>query len=388
MQIDGDFPGGNILVDGLEGDQARLRQDLRDTDGSWFYWSFRVRDLSTHAGRPLRFQFTTGNVIGTRGPCVSLDAGRSWNWLGAAALRENGFEFTVPAGIAPSAELRFSQNWPYLQADFERFLATLPTSDHWRVDSLCQDRAGRVVERLRVGNLRAEKGPDAPLAAPACVLLTARHHCCESTPNFTLEGFVLAALEDTPAGRWFRENVEAWILPFMDKDGVEQGDQGKNRHPHDHNRDYAPTARLYPSVRALCEQVPVWANSRLRASIDLHCPVLRGEWNEHIYFVGTPDPGNWERIGEFSRILESVQAGPLPFQAAGNLAFGAAWNTFNDPALVTHSRWAQTVPGVKLAATVEIPYANVRDITVTPDAAAAFGRDLFHALRAWLPATL
>jgi hypothetical protein len=47
-----------------------------------------------------------------------------------------------------------------------------------------------------------------------------------------------ALLSESKDGRWFRENVEVVIVPFMDKDGVEEGDQGKNRKPHDHNRDY------------------------------------------------------------------------------------------------------------------------------------------------------
>ena len=35
--IDCDFPGGNILVDRIEGDQVFLQQDIRDTTEWWFY---------------------------------------------------------------------------------------------------------------------------------------------------------------------------------------------------------------------------------------------------------------------------------------------------------------------------------------------------------------
>ena len=48
LRIDADFPGGNIIVDGIEGDTAFLRPNLRDTQGDWFCWAFRVRG----AGRP------------------------------------------------------------------------------------------------------------------------------------------------------------------------------------------------------------------------------------------------------------------------------------------------------------------------------------------------
>ena len=76
--------------------------------------------------------------------------------------------------------------------------------------------------------------------------------------SWTLEGVLEAVLADTPDGRWARENVEWMAVPFMDLDGVEQGDQGKNRQPHDHNRDYLGRS-IYPTVAALKEFVPGWS---------------------------------------------------------------------------------------------------------------------------------
>ena len=43
LNIDADFPGGNIVLDRIEGDTVLLHQDLRDTEGDWFYWYFRER---------------------------------------------------------------------------------------------------------------------------------------------------------------------------------------------------------------------------------------------------------------------------------------------------------------------------------------------------------
>ncbi len=116
MTIDCDFPGGNILVDAVEGDTLAVRQDLRDTAGHWFYWYFRVRGA---AGRTLTVRFTDGNVIGVRGPGVSLDAGRTWCWLGAEAVDGASFRYRVPAD---AGEVRFSMGMPYLEADLKAFL--------------------------------------------------------------------------------------------------------------------------------------------------------------------------------------------------------------------------------------------------------------------------
>ena len=52
--VDADIPAGNIIVNSVEGDVVKIRQDFRDTPGHWFYWAFRVRGA---AGRTLTFDF-------------------------------------------------------------------------------------------------------------------------------------------------------------------------------------------------------------------------------------------------------------------------------------------------------------------------------------------
>ena len=109
LQVDADFPGGNIVVDKIDGDNVHLHQDLRDTAGDWFYWYFRVRGAQ---GRTLTFHFTKGNPIGVRGPAVSTDGGKSWQWLGAQAVRGASFQYAFPAD---AADVRFCFAFPYLE---------------------------------------------------------------------------------------------------------------------------------------------------------------------------------------------------------------------------------------------------------------------------------
>ena len=84
-------------------------------------------------------------------------------------------------------------------------------------------------------------------------------------------------------GKWLRENVELLVVPFMDKDGVEDGDQGKDRKPRDHCRDYVGKS-LYPSVRTLRTFAPEWSTGRLSIAFDFHCPFIR---DNKIYQVGS-----------------------------------------------------------------------------------------------------
>jgi hypothetical protein len=369
LRIDAAFPGGNIIVDRIDGDRVFLRPDRRDTPRFWFYWYFRVRGS---AGRTITFTFTDGVPIGARGPAVSTDGGRTWRWLGAEAVENASFTY---AFARDADEVRFCFTIPYLEADWRAFLGRHPAGPHLETATLCRTRKGRNVECLHVGRLGG---------SPAHrVLLTARHHACETIADFVLEGIVQSVLADEEQA-WLRENVEFLIVPFVDKDGVEDGDQGKLRAPRDPNRDYAGES-IYPATQAIRELVPRWADGRLRVAIDLHCPYIRGGRNETVFFVGVPDAAIWRNVGRLSAILESLPEKGLPYRASDNLPFGQEWNNREKMGEgKSFAEWAAELPGVEVAATLEVAYANVHGTTVTPRTARAFGHDLARAIRLFL----
>jgi hypothetical protein len=370
MVVDANYPGGNVVVERIEGDVVHLRPDLRDTEGWWFYWSFRVRGAE---GRTLTFRFSGPNPIGVRGPAVSTDRGRTWSWLGAEGVQDASFKYAFPAGVE---EVRFSFGIPYQEQNLKEFLAQYKGSPHVAVRELCKSEHGRSVERLHVGRLDGD--------VQYRVLVTARHHACEAMADYVMEGLLESALADSDDGYWFRRNVEVLAVPFMDKDGVEEGDQGKNRKPRDHNRDYIGKS-IHPSVAALRTFVPNWSNGRLKAALDLHCPHIRGPHNEVIYIVGSEDERMWQQQREFGRLVETVQNGPLVYRATDNLPFGKAWNTGgNTGGNMSCGQWAGGLDGIRLAASFEFPYANAGGQAVTVDGARAFGRSLAKALRSYL----
>jgi hypothetical protein len=370
VNIDSDFTGGNIIVERIEGNTIFLRPDLRDTSTWWFYWYFRVRGA---AGGILKFQFMDRNPIGTQGPAFSTDGGHTWSWLGSKAVKGSSFTYKFEQ---QDKDVRFCFSIPYLEENYSQFIKKYENNSHLEVLELCKTRKGRSVERLHAGKITGNP--------KYRVLLTARHHACEMIASYTLEGFLEKVISNTSLGRWFQNNVEVLAIPFVDKDGVEEGDQGKNRRPHDHNRDYNNSS-IYPSVRAIRNFVPRWSNTKLKVFIDLHCPYIRGSNNEVIYVVGSSDSAIWQQQQEFAKILESVREGQLPYSAKSSLPFGTAWNTAaNYGKFKSSSRWAGEQPGVRLATTIEIPYANVGTTVVTDDNARAFGRDLARALRRYL----
>lgn len=366
VSVDCAFPGGNIIVDSIEGATVSLRQDLRDTAGDWFYWHFRVRGA---AGRTLAVRFTRSAVIGARGPAVSLDRGLSWQWSETADAARQSFTYAVPSG---SQEARFCMTIPYLESNLRAFLKRYRRSRFLRTGVLCRTTIGRSVELLEAGAVGDETRP--------VILLTARHHACESIAGFTLEGLLGAVLDaGEPCGR-LRRNFRFLAVPFVDKDGVEDGDQGKNRRPRDHNRDYSG-ASVHASPAAIRKLVGSWPAGRLRFALDLHGPWLRGAGNEEIHFVGGPAKESWARIERLAAVLESIQTGPLPFRARNNLPFGKSWNTAaNTSQGKSFSGWAAELPGIWAAGSLEIPYANAGGAVVTADAARALGSDLACSL--------
>jgi hypothetical protein len=369
LRLDCDFPGGNIKVDRIRWGTVYLQQDLRDSTDWWFYWNFRVRDA---ASRRMTFHFTNGNVVGSRGPAFSLDGGRHWSWLGQSA-RGNAFGFSFPED---AEEVYFGVAIPYQESHLKAFLLRHAQDPNLAVKELCKTEKGRSVERLHAGRL--DGSPDAR------VLLTARHHASEMTASYCLEGMLESVLGDTVEGRWFRDHVEVLAVPLVDKDGVEDGDPGKYRAPHDHNRDYAATS-IYPSVRAIRRLVPAWSRGRLRVALDLHSPGIRGKENEVIRLVGVPDQAVWRESEQFGRVLEESQRGSLRYHAANNVPFGQDWN--NSKHLQggkTAAMWAGELEGVWLAVTVEIPYASVDTQEVNAKSARQCGADLARALREYL----
>jgi hypothetical protein len=366
VKVDADFPGGNIVVQRVEGDTVYVAPDLRDTQKGqwWFYWNFRLR---APAEQPVTIVFTDKNPISVRGPAVSTDNGVTWRWLGAAAVKsgkhdgKSSWSFTaqVPAG---ATEVRYALCPQYLESHLRSWLDTHSTA---RVEELCKSLKGRRVELVRAG-----KGKDV-------VLLTSRHHCCEAMATYVMEGFLEASLTN---------NWETIAVPFMDKDGVEAGDQGKNRAPHDHNRDYNETP-LYPEVAALMKLGASLSN-RVVAAFDLHCPTLRGEWNDRVYLVGAPEPERWQQQQAFAATLERVREGSIRFRGKDCIPFGKGWNTGNNfKQGRSNSAWTrETFPNARIATTIEIAYADALGDEVNATSARAFGRDMARALAEYLKA--
>ena len=387
VQVDAAFPGGNIIFHGVQGDTVFIERELRDTipNGDYFYYYFRARG---GAGRKLTFKFLQPNSpMLSRGPAVSTNGGTTWNWLGAGAVYGASFRYAWPAGVS---EVRFCMAMPYLEANLRAFLNRYKGNPYLECTTLCQTRKNREAELLRLGRLDGNCEQRA--------IIVARHHACEMMAGHSLEGLMEEILSASPDGRWLREHVEFMVVPFVDKDGVEDGDQGKDRYPFDDNQDYAGES-IHPTVAAIRKLAPEWSGGKLRFTLDMHCPWQYGYCHEVIYGIGEMGPGDREG-NRFGEILESVETGPLRFRRADYApcirpripaprATGSSSRT-SDPQAprpkrpMSFRQWARGLPGIRLSAYVEIPYSTASGREVDIASAKAFGQDLARAIRRYL----
>ena len=346
MRIDTDYCGGNLKILSQDGDTFYVAPDLRDTEGDWFYFNFRVIGAE---GRTLKFDFQK-RAVPPFGPAVSFD-GENWEYLPHRFVREeNDFTFTFKKG---ENKVYFAFSFQYQAARMAKYLAAHPNIGY-RI--LCLSEKGRAVPVLTVGN------------GPVRLAFSCRHHSCEAVASYVLEG-ILDAFSSDPA---FGQKYSVLALPFVDIDGVEDGDQGKNRRPHDHNRDYIPEP-VYASVKAWMKEVNHFCPA---VAIDLHDPYMWGWENDHTFFTYCADEE--KLLDKLSEIFSRTTAkSVLKHDPSYDLRWNTKWNCAEEGQETSANHFYHTF-GAKIGTSLEIPYFG----TACPvaDDFKKLGKDLLDAL--------
>lgn len=294
-------------------------------------------------GRTLTFHFEEKR-LGCFGPAMSRNL-HDWTWLGAG--EENSFSYTF--GEEESC-VYFAHHMLY---DMDRFYR-LMQAHAIEIKELCKTKKGRSVPCAEFG------------AGEKTVIFTARHHACESTGDYVLEGVLeqLLSLTELP----FR----CVVVPFVDFDGVVDGDQGKGRLPHDHNRDYID-APLYPETAAIMRLVK---ERDVLFGFDFHSPWHKG-WENDTCFMVCNDIKHAAQYTAFGTLLESaVTVDAFAYRCENNHPFGVGWNT------ATARPFAQFLHrhGARLAFTLETAYFGTKENVFTGARAVRLGNCFGKAL--------
>lgn len=372
IKIDAELPAGNIIVDSIEDGIVKIQQDLRDSK-QWFYWAFRVRGAQ---GRTITFDFTNkkgGGPVGVRGPVVSTDGGLTFSYPLDGKSKSDSFTYSFGQD---DKDVLFYECYPYVRSDWDRFIKKHEKylGSHIALETLCRSRKCADVPAARFGCIN--KTPKFRF------LITARHHASETMGSFVVEGAAESFLGDDALGEWLRENAELMVVPFVDYDGAQAGDQGKGRKPHDHNRDYLQF--IYPETKAITQWIATHANGSLHTFLDIHCPWIRAWENEKVYSP-LKDPKILPDVKiekRFSELLEKIQSGSMKYRAKNDIPFGVGWNSGKNHAQGwPAATWVgKTVKDFKIVRTFEIPFANADGTVVKPENCREFGRDIMKVV--------
>ena len=103
--------------------------------------------------------------------------------------------------------------WSYLQ---ER-IGSWSTRDGVTLDTIGFSHEGRPLQMLHITD------PSVPSDRKALVWVHGRQHPSESPASYLVDGLVEYLTSDTPEGRSLRQQVDAYVLPFANPDGVANG---------------------------------------------------------------------------------------------------------------------------------------------------------------------
>jgi hypothetical protein len=362
ISISTDHPGGNVEVVERRGDEVKVEQEIRDSKRWWFYWNFKAEADDTE----VVFEFQNGEVVGPWGPAISGD-GLNWEWLGEESqIDHTAFKYD----FSENEEVYLAFSLPYQVQNFESFYSGY--EDHRQLDRevLTRTDHGREVPLLTIGDEHN----------PHDVVFTCRHHACESVASYVVEGATRQILENEPG---ILDDHTVHIIPFVDVDGVENGDQGKGRAPHDHNRDYVESNRVvdaveptYDSTRAIIDYLRDLGD--LAISVDFHCPEPWGDLHDYPHI---PKPGGSmddpvEKISQNLKRSTESRSSAIEFDPSNNIEKGEAWNTGNAS---SYSNFAKT-QSPDLACTIECPYFGVENNKITPMSSREFGANVARSV--------
>lgn len=347
MLIHKNFTGGNIRVCELKDDVVYLENELRDTIEPWFYWAFCVEGGNNQT---LTFKFKS-NVLGYFGPAISYDL-KNWKWLDCKC----GDDFFTYTFGADENRVYFAHSMLYHPERFEKFVE----SKGLKAEKLCTGYKGSAVPCLKFGEGKRS------------VILTARHHACESTGSYVLEG-VLTELIEYPA-----TDTRVFCVPFVDYEGVIRGDQGKSRAPHDHNRDYQKNQdSIYPECAAIKEYARI---NGCYYAFDFHAPNHKGGENDRIFIVRNR-LDRLQRYEKFSYLFEkSITENSMKYYAANDYPPETGWNHFG----AQFAAYMSGFPENQLSFSLENAYFGTQDNKVSEERLVELGKCFAKALKKYM----
>lgn len=348
MTVPQNFVGGNIGVKEKTEDTYILGNELRDSVEDWFYWAFCIEGAEN---REITFKFDRFR-LGYFGPAVSYDL-VNWRWLDSV----DGDSFTY-CFSKDETKVYFAHHMLYHPNRFTEFAEKYGIT----VKELCKGYKGSSVPCAEIGS------------GSKTVILTARHHACESTGNYVMEG-VLEELTRNPI-----PDTKIFCVPFVDYEGVIRGDQGKARQPHDHNRDYDAQGKhdsIYPECMAIMDYA---RKNGCWFGFDFHSPWHIGNKNDNAFIVQNSIE-KLPRLNRFGKLLEESMTGDsFKYEHKNDYPPETGWNNAGNQFAIFMTERAED----DIAFTLETAYFDTAENRADNKSLTELGRCFAAALKKYI----
>jgi hypothetical protein len=364
--------------------------DIRGTRGEWVVefmseprngterlW-FNLECIGA-GGRKVRFVWLNAHLcLGTGSaeamanvrPVVRLGDG-DWQRVNGVEVHERplGGHFLAFTTPAPCPRVQAAFCYPYGPDDLKTTLRA--TKGFWEVATIGLTGKGRELLRLHAPADRRRPGRPG-------VYIVARQHAGEVPGTWVLDGILRAVAREHSPGRLRR--IEWWAVPFVDLDGVVEGNYGKDCFPIDFNRSWAEMP-MRPEVGAIQQDMRYFADRRSRRLIlDLHGP---GGGETRVYMMH-PRKNAPKAQREAAQSLKERICEQIPEQPPERLGvvprYGVRWDWRH-----SLSSWAWAGLNRTLGVTIETAYQPMNDGRWSDrDDYREIGRRIANAAAVWL----
>ena len=121
---------------------------------------------------------------------------------------------TFAAGILSQTSMAQSNELSYNEDKWNAFITPYIDGESIKQETLCKTDKGREVEMLSIGR-----------GGRFRIFVTARHNVDDAMGNYVIEGMVEGMLSKEDRN-WFLGHTNIVVIPFVDKDGVEDKAHG------------------------------------------------------------------------------------------------------------------------------------------------------------------
>ncbi|MFW5866491.1 MAG: M14 family zinc carboxypeptidase [Armatimonadota bacterium] len=338
----------------------------------WFH--IEARDAG---GAPVEFVWELPDIcLGDRNslhllrPVLRADAG-DWTRCENVSVDEHddgrrSLRFSH-AGGADAVAAAFC--FPYAP---EHLDATLTErGDAWERSLIGVTHESRSLERLRLAGSHPTPRPG--------VYLMARQHSGETPGSWVLDGILRFLASDDDEAAKLRDTLDVWACPFVDLDGVVNGDYGKDALPWDYNRAWErlPMRAAVHAIQRDLERFHERTGPRI--VIDLHGP---GHSTPGVYLQlprGERPHGQRNGALEFAEDLATHFPELSADRLSHETSYPSRWNK-----LSTLGSWTWDYLGETQCVSVEASYQRLTDSLLYPADYHEIGRRVIRAANAWL----